>query len=280
MNALFHNKRIGVVAVTLIVAMLSGAAYWYWWRPRVKIGYGDLKISESQWSSIYPDAPYYRYSIESISRHRLDSPLLYEAFLLDYYSYGLLLTMDIPLPHELILKNSSERIYEEGKENPSESLGERLHRGEVRKEDAFQISKLLNECRSAWIESMKRNEMLNEERQTVAIRCVVAIYFYRYYDFYRYGKELDREESKEVAAWLNKQEKKGEVKKCLRDPLGWDNEELKKIKEIDEYSLEMFVASNPCAELLRDIPLYERVSHQYRSFLKQQGLKEDLIEEH
>lgn len=284
MIASFRIKKINLFFVFLFIISFLVGIYWYWFYPRIKIGYEEWKVSKCQWDAVYPDAPFREDTSAHTTRHRLDSPLLYEAFLLELYGGGLV-AMDIQLPENLRVHKreiEDDDFEQENDENNEEItfayLGDRLRHGIVQKRDASEISDTLNYCRAIWREEMRRGKTLEDKWQKLLIRYAIALYFYRYYDFCRYGKEMDRNEWKEVAEWLNRQGNESEVRIGLNDPLGWDCEKLEEIKEMDDYLLEYLVNGNPCAELLIDIPLYEKVGYEYRAFLQKQGLKKELCE--
>lgn len=227
-----------------LVSFLSiSALFYYFFHPRLKLGYSDTKISLYQWRRAFPREPH---TETHLYHYRFDKDYYYKAYR-TYWYYTAALHMGMaeeqnPLYKEMMLKISYAYINEN---------------------DIPMIETLHELYRSSFLKQLQHFKTTTDHFSKCEGPGFISYYFILYSNHITYGCDIDNNEFNAVFQWLTQYNE--QYKELMKDPMGIQNTDFRLLT--DPAVLRTWIDLKTCAEFVLDTDKYEILINNFNHFI-------------
>lgn len=219
------------------------ALFYYYFYPRLALGYSNSKISMYQWKKAFPSEPN---TSAHLYHNRFEKDYYYKAYQ-TYWYYSAAWYMGM-----------------EKEKNPSymETI-EKISCAYINENDKPIIDTLFELYRSAFIRQLEHFKPAAEVFSDIVGPCYISHYFILYYNHVTYGYDMDNNEFYKVFQWLASHDV--QYKELMKDPLGMRKIDFQLCT--DTTILRNWISLSIDAEFILDTDKYEFMCNNFRRFI-------------
>lgn len=234
-------KKVFCLIIALIIAIL--VSFYYYFYPRITLGYGNTKISLHQWNQAFPREPY---THAHLYHNRFKNKCYYKAYI-TYWYYAAALYMGMKEEQMPLYKKTIDKIS----------------CADINESDMPIIEHLYELYRSAFMKQLQCYHPTSETFSEIVGPCFISFYFILYYNHVIYGYDMDDNEFYTVFQWIESQNV--QYDELVKDPMG--------IRKIDFHLctdtaiLRDWISLTTHAEFVLDVDNYEMMSNKFSRFI-------------